>query len=309
MPLDPKAKTLLDNMAAMDAKPLWKTPIAESRRMVIRMTPPVDTTLPLAAVTDRTLPGPGGQLPIRIYTPHGTAPHPVVLFFHGGGFVMGNLDTHDHICRNLCVASGCMILSVDYRLAPEHRFPAACDDCMAAVRWVAANGSTLNADPNRIAVAGDSAGANLSTVTALRIRDEGGPALGGQVLLYPVTDHHSPGTASMRENDGLFLNVRDMVWFSSLYRRDDADIDNPYVHPLRAARLSGLPPALVITAECDPLRDEGEAYADRLKADGVSCTLKRYPGMVHAFAGFINVFPQAKQAIGEAATWLKERLA
>ena len=202
-----------------------------------------------------------------------------MVFFHGSGFVLCSLDTHDGMCRNLCAGTGCVVVSVDYRLAPEAKFPAAPDDCLAATRWAVANAAALGADPGRVFVAGDSAGGNLAAVTALRIRDEGGPRLLGQLLIYPVTDYYEPGTPSMIENaEGYGLTRAGMIWFWNHYLAAPSDGANPHASPFRAADLSGLPPALVVTAEYDPLRDEGEYYADRLRQAGVPTQMKRWDG-------------------------------
>jgi acetyl esterase len=198
-------------------------------------------------------------------------------------------------------------MAVDYRLAPENKFPAATDDCLAATRWVAENAGTIGGDPDRIAVGGDSAGANLATVTAMRIRDEGGPRLCGQLLVYPVTDHHTPGTPSIKEFAGLSMTWEEMVWFTEQYLSAPSEIGHPHVHPLAAKDLSGLPPALVMTAECDPLRDEGERYAVRLDSEGVPTIRIRFGGMIHGFFVFLGIFDQAAQAHNEACCWLKEQ--
>jgi acetyl esterase len=229
------------------------------------------------------------------------------FFFHGGGFVLCNLDTHDIVCRNLCAGAGCIVVAVDYRLAPENKFPAATDDSLAATRWVAENAKSFHGDPEHIAVGGDSSGANLSTVTAMRIRDEGGPRLCGQLLVYPVTDYHTPGTPSIEAFAGFLLTREEMVWFSEQYRNDDSEIDHPHVHPLRAKSLKDLPPALVMTAECDPLRDEGEQYAMRMESDGVPVIRIRYGGMIHGFFGMLGIFDQALLAHRDACGWLKDR--
>jgi len=229
------------------------------------------------------------------------------VFFHGSGFVLCSLDTHDGMCRNLCAGAGCVVASVDYRLAPEHKFPAGPDDCLHATRWTAAHAVKLGADPTRIAVGGDSAGGNMAAVTALRMRDERGPALCGQLLLYPVTDYHTPGTPSYEENaEGYGLTRDTMKWFWHHYLHDPSEGMLPHASPLRALDLSGLPPALVITAEFDPLRDEGELYAKRLATSGVAVTLSRYDGVNHGFMFWTGVVDKAGSAMNEACEWLRE---
>jgi acetyl esterase len=263
----------------------------------------------VASVVNRDMQGSGGSLGLRIYTPLGEGPFPLMVFFHGSGFVVCSLDTHDPMCRNLCAGTGCVVVSVDYRLAPEYKFPAAPDDCLAATRWAAANAAALGADPGRVLVAGDSAGANLAAVTALRVRDEGGPRLSCQLLIYPVTDYYEPGTPSMSENaEGYGLTRAGMIWFWDHYLADPSHGDHPHASPFRAADLSGLPPALVVTAEFDPLRDEGEYYADRLRQAGVPTEMKRWDGMNHGFFFWPGVVDRASDAMDEACDWVRSVL-
>jgi acetyl esterase len=229
-----------------------------------------------------------------------------MVFFHGSGFVLCSLDTHDGMCRNLCAGAGCVVASVDYRLAPEDKFPAAIEDSLHATRWAAAHAAVLGANPARIVVAGDSAGANIAAVTALRVRDEGGPELCGQLLLYPVTDYHTPGTPSYEKNaEGYGLTRDTMKWFWAHYLNDACEGAHPHASPLRAPDLSGLPPALVITAEYDPLRDEGESYAEKLRRAGVPTALTRYDGVNHGFMFWVGVVDKAGTAMNEACGWLR----
>ncbi len=302
MPLDPQARAVLDQLAALGGAPLSSMSVADARRMMealggLRVAEPEA----VASVTDRRIPGPGGEIPIRIYTPNGTAPLPLLVYFHGGGWVLGSLETHDATCRALANGAGCVVVSVDYRLAPEHRYPAAAEDCHAATRWCAEHAAELGADPHRIAVGGDSAGGNLAAVVAQMARDRGGPPLVLQLLIYPVTAH-AFDTASYRDNaEGYLLTADDMHWFWGHYLGDTpARGEEPYASPLRAASLAGLPPALVITAEFDPLRDEGEAYARRLEEAGVPARLTRYDGMIHGFFAMSGLMDQAGAAVREA---------
>jgi acetyl esterase len=306
MPIDPKAEYLLKKMAEMGMKPLSGMSPEEARQMILNSMRDAGPTRPVASVADRMIPGPAGDLVIRVYSPHGTGPFPLLVFFHGGGFVLGDINSHDPICRELCEGAGCVVMSVEYRLAPENKFPAATDDALAAIRWAAEHASHMGADPERIAVAGDSAGGTLSAVTALRIRDQGGPPLCGQLLIYPATDFYKPGTPSLRENSGYFITIEDMEWFMNHYLNDESEADNPYAFPMRAEDLSNLPPALVITGECDPLRDEGEMYAARLKSAGVPVRLIRYEGMIHGFFNFVGLLEQSGEAMYEACSWLKD---
>lgn len=305
MPLDPQARGLLDQLAALGGPPLNTVTPAEARQMMLALAEMGGAPEPVSLVEDRQVPGPAGRIPIRIYTPSGDGPFPLLVYFHGGGWVIGNIETHDAVSRSLTNAAGCVTVSVDYRLAPEHKFPAAADDCYAATQWAAANAAALNANAQRIAVGGDSAGGNLAAVAALMARDRGGPSLVHQMLIYPVTDY-LPATASARENaEGYFLTSADMVWFWNHYVKDERDADNPYASPLRASSLSNLPSALVITAEFDPLRDEGEMYAARLKEAGVDVILIRYEGMIHGFFSMAGVLEQGRKALDLAAAELR----
>jgi acetyl esterase len=244
-------------------------------------------------------------MPTRIYMPYGTGPFPVLVYLHGGGWVIGDLEAYDATCRALTNAAGCLVVAMEYRLAPEHKFPAAPEDCYAATCWVAANAAAIGGDPRRIAVGGDSAGGNLAAVVAQMARDRGGPALVYQLLVYPVTNY-GYDTASYEENaEGYLLTRNAMVWFWNHYLRSAADGNNPLASPLRASDLRDLPPAMVLTAEFDPLRDEGEAYAMRLQEAGVPVTLKRYTGTIHGFFSLDAVLDQGKQAMADAAAALR----
>jgi acetyl esterase len=307
MPIDPKIQMLLSLRAALPE--LHTLSVADARVQFAARDFPGLRKPDIARVSDLDMPGPGGSLGLRVYTPLGQGPFPLMVFFHGSGFVVCSLDTHDGMCRNLCAGTGCVVVSVDYRLAPEAKFPAAPDDCLAATRWAVANAATLGADPGRVFVAGDNAGGNLAAVTALRIRDEGGPALLGQLLIYPVTDYYDPGTPSMTENaEGYGLTRAGMIWFWDHYLAQAADAANPHASPLRAADLRGLPPALVVTAEYDPLRDEGEYYADRLRQAGVPTEAKRWDGMNHGFFFWPGVVDRAGAAMDEACAWVRSVL-
>lgn len=304
MPVDPQIQALIDLRAALP--PLHTLSVAEARAQFAARDVPGLRVDPVARVVNRDIQGPGGSLGLRIYTPRGEGPFPLIVYFHGSGFVVCSLDTHDGLCRNLCAGGGCVVVSVDYRLAPEHKFPAAADDSIAATRWVAANGSALGGDPGRILVAGDSAGGNLAAVTALRLRDEGGPRLKGQLLLYPVTDHYTAGMPSMEENaEGYGLTKAGMIWFWNHYLPNQSLAKDPHVSPLRAPDLSRLPPALVYTAQYDPLRDEGEAYAERLRQAGVRVAFKRWDGMNHGFFNVPGVVERASVAVDEACDWIR----
>lgn len=310
MPLEPETLALLDELSGLGL-PLFESLPPEQARAVFNaafQTPP-ESKEPVDRVEDRTVPGPGGAIPVRLYAPRADAPLPLLVFYHGGGWVLLNLDTHDGLCRKLANAVGCAVVSVDYRLAPEHPFPAAAEDAHAAARWLADHAGELGLDPARVAVAGDSAGGNLATVTALMARDRGGPALRAQALIYPVTDA-SMSHPSVKENAEGYLLTRDgMEYFWGHYLNSPEDGSNPYASPLAAPDLSGLPPALVITAEYDPLRDEGERYADRLREAGVQARLSRYAGTIHGFALLSDRLSLGRQAIAEVSQFLREQLA
>jgi acetyl esterase len=307
VPLDPQAKAVLDAMPPMpdfDAIPLELLRAGMAQGALAPGEPER-----VASVENRTLPGPAGEIPVRIYKPEARGPLPALVFFHGGGFVLCNLDTHDNVCRSLANQAGCAVVSVDYRLAPEHRYPAAAEDCYAVTRWVAQHGAEIGVDTSRIAVGGDSAGGNLSAVVSQMARDRRGPALRFQLLIYPVTDARFD-TPSYRENaEGYFLTTNMMRWFWRQYLKDPAEGGDAYASPLRAKDLSGLPPGLCITAEFDPLRDEGEAYAAKLREAGVACPAHRYDGMFHGFFGMGAILDKAKQAVSESAQALKRALA
>jgi acetyl esterase len=263
----------------------------------------------VASVTEHSVPGPVGAIPLRVYAPSAGRALPGIVYFHGGGFVIGSLDSHDGTCRALANASGCSVVSVDYRLAPEHRFPAAPEDCYAALRFVAERGAELGIDPRRLALAGDSAGGNLAAVTALLARERRGPDLRFQLLIYPVADHRFD-TASYRDNaEGYFLTAAMMRWFWGHYLERPEQGDDPLASPLRAKDLAGLPPAQVITAEYDPLRDEGEAYAARLREAGVATELLRYPGQIHGFFSLYDALDDGRAAVERAGAALRAALA
>jgi acetyl esterase len=310
MPVTPEVQTILDLLAAVDDVPIEEmTP--QAMREAYAMLNATGSKAEMASVTDRTVPGPGGDIPVRVYVPTTEpGPRPVLVYFHGGGWVIGDLETHDSTVRALASGSGATVVSVDYRLAPEHPFPAPLDDCLAAVRWVADHGAEIDVDPARLAVAGDSAGGNLAAAVVLALRDTG-PALRAQVLVYPVTDG-TLGEPSMDENgDGYFLTKATMAWFWDHYMGDRDRATEPAASVLHAPdeALAGLPPALVVTAEFDPLRDEGEAYASRLAAAGVDVTTSRYDGMIHGFFSMGDFVPEGKAAIDEASEMLRAALA
>jgi acetyl esterase len=307
MPLDPQVQALLDQMAAADRPALHETSPAEARAAMAALGALGKYPDPLAATGDRSIPGPAGPVPVRVYTPAAAPPLPVVVFFHGGGWVIGGIDTHDSTCQQLATTVPAVVVSVDYRLAPENPFPAAVDDCLAATRWVHDHAAELGADPSRLAVAGDSAGGNLAAVISLKARDEGGPPIVFQLLVYPATDLTRSFASHAENGEGYMLNTDAIDWFLDHYL-PEAERKNPDASPHFATDLSGLPPALIITAEFDPLRDEGEAYADRLREAGVTATASRYDGMIHGFFGMDLVLNSAGEAVAEASAALHSAL-
>lgn len=306
MPLDPQARAFLDTLAASGVPPLHMLPVEVARQAMYNFIPLGGPPEAVAGVENRQVTGTGGAIPVRIYTPEGSGPFPVLVFFHAGGYVIGNIETYDGVCRKLTNAAQCITVSVDYRLAPEHKFPAAVDDAYEATRWVAENCAAFNGDPKRVAVGGDSAGGCLTTVVSLLARDLGGPALVYQVLIYPTTDLRGQ-TASIEEmGDGYLLTREDMIYFTNHYLNSEDEKLDPRASPLLAPDLRGLPPALVITGEFDPLRDEGEMYAARLKEAGVPVTATRYDGMIHLFLMMSGMMDQSKQAFAQIGAELRK---
>lgn len=300
MPLDPQAKAFLENSPPAPSFPHDTKSIDEIRKLTARLEGDPD---PVEKVEDRVVPGSeaGVEISVRIYWPAGTdestSPKAGFVFFHGGGWVLGNLDAYDHLCHRLANAGDCVVVSVDYRLAPEHRFPAAAEDCYDATVWTAQHASELGIDPERIAVGGDSAGGNLAAVVSLMDRDRKTSHVAYQALIYPITDANFE-TPSYNENgQGYFLTTERMAWFWELYLSDASEASNPYAAPLQATSLEGLPPAYVMTAEFDPLLSEGDAYADRLEEAGVRVERERYDGQIHGFVRRIDLYDRATVAI------------
>jgi acetyl esterase len=306
MPLHPQCKAFLDTLAAGGGPPLEQLPVAEARKVPRLMIDLAGPEEPVAQVDNRTVPGPVQPIPIRIYRPLLAQGLPALVFFHGGGFVICNLDSHDRQCRILANASGCVVIAVDYRLAPEHKFPAAADDAYAATRYVAEHAAEFGIDPGRIAVGGDSAGGNLAAVVALMARDREGPRLKFQLLIYPLTDFEDDSPSMRAYARDHFLAREQLDWFMGHYLASPADARTPYASPAYAEDLRGLPPAMVITAECDPLRDQGEAYARRLQEAGVPVVLKRYEGMIHPFLSLGGIIDAGRTALADSASALQQ---
>ena len=303
MPLDPTVAALRAERMARGATPLYEMTLEQARAADLAdIRAGGGDAEPVYEVTDTTFPGPDGELPVRLYRPTADRPLGTLVYFFGGGWTLGGIDTSDGVCRALANAAGCLVVTPGYRLAPEHPFPAAVHDCLAAVSWVRANADALGA--GRIAVGGDSAGGNLAAVVAQQTGE-----LAAQVLVYPNTCYHA-GTDSLRDNDDRWMfNSHSVDWYWRNYLADPADGLDPRVSPLLAPDLSGLPPALLITAEYDPLRDEGERYAERLRAAGVPVELTRYDGMAHGFFTMSGVLPDARRAVAQAAEYLRKNVA
>lgn len=306
MPLHPEYAAMLKQLDEAGGAQLIDLDPPAARALFREMQPP-----PAAAerAENIAIDGPGGKLALRIYQPAGAGPFPIAMMFHGGGWVIGDLDTADWQSRAVCDGAGCIVASVDYRLAPEHRFPAAAEDCYAATVWAQREAAALGGEPGRLAVVGDSAGGNLAAAVALLARDRGGPALKLQALVYPATDGLSFDTPSYRDNaDGYLLTAAAMRWFWNHYA-DEADRASPYASPLRAHDLANLPPALVLTAEFDPLRDEGEAYAARLEAAGNQVECVRFDGLIHGFFAHGQAIPSSRPGMNKVCAALRAAFA
>jgi acetyl esterase len=312
MALSPESRRVLTVLAALKSPPVELMTPDEARADRARH---ADTTTAFAGpavelprVEDRRIPAPGREIPVRVYWPSFESSLPALVFFHGGGWVLGNLDAVDRSCRALAASSGCVVVSVDYRLAPEHKFPAPLEDAFDAVSYVARHAHGYGIDPARIAVGGDSAGGNLAAACALMARERGGPAIAFQLLIYPATDRYDDSPSTCEYADGHRLTRAGMEWFWKHYLAAPEQGREPYVSPSYAADLAVLPPAFVITAECDPIRDQGEKYAARLAEAGVPVRLKRYEGAIHGFFQMGAVIPAGAEAVADAAGAMRDAL-
>jgi len=306
--LDPQAAAVLDAVEAVPVPPTYALSVESARERLAEFFGD-QTAAPVAAVEDFSIPGPDEAIDVRLYLPERTEP-PLVVFYHGGGWVLGGLDSYDPLCRALTNAGEFAVLSVDYRLAPEHPFPAGFEDAYAAADWAATHAGRLNCDPDRLAVAGDSAGGNLAAAVTIAARDRNGPSLDAQGLIYPGVA--APGIhtfESQSENaEGYFLEWDSVTWFYERYLADAADRRNVYAAPLLARDLSDLPPATILTAGFDPLRDEGEAYADRLAEAGVEVGHEAFPGMIHGFVNMLDDLDRASDGVAAVADGLAATL-
>lgn len=256
-------------------------------------------------VSDINIPTAGHPIPIRVYQPFNRLQMPILMYFHGGGFVIGDLDSHDNLCRRLAKLSHCIVVAVHYRRAPEHKFPAAAEDCYLATKWIAENAKTFDGDASRLAVSGDSAGGNLATVVTMMCRDKGGPKISQQILIYPTTDGTMSFPSVERNGKGRILTREMMQWFVDQYKSPQTDLKDPYFSPYWSDNLKNLPPALVITAEYDPLLDDGARYAEKLKAAGVPVEYIEYQGMVHVFFQMPKYLKKGKEAHEKVAKTLR----
>jgi acetyl esterase/lipase len=312
MALDPQAQAVIDLAAKAGRPPYHRLSPKDARQQYRDTRAPLQPRPPeLAAIKDLSAGAPHASIPVRLYRPvteRGDSLLPGLVYFHGGGWVIGDLETHDVLCRQLADRSGMAVVSVDYRLAPEHKFPAAVDDCWTATQWVATSAAGLGIDARRLAVGGDSAGGNLATVIAILARDAGGPALAFQLLIYPATDLAGNTASHAAFADGYLLTRDSIRWFTEHYLQTNADANDWRASPNRARSLRGLPPALVITAGFDPLRDEGEAYASRLREADVTVDYICYGGMIHGFFPMGGVLDTANRALSHASASLRQAL-
>lgn len=307
MPIDPQVESLLNEMAAMGGPPIHHLSVADARTVAEGMTALAGEPIEVAAVDNITIPVDDADIAARVYTPEGEGPHPVVMFFHGGGWVICSLDTHDNVARAICRDADAVVVSVDYRMAPEFRFPTAAHDCFAATKWVADNAAGLGGDASRLAVCGDSAGGNLSAVVSQMARDAGGPHIAYAALIYPAVDMTRKGGSLDENASGYFLETEGMEWFMNHYisASERADV---LASPLLHSNLAGLPDTFIATCEYDPLRDEGEAYGDALRANGVHVESKRYPGLIHGAANMTGVLDGGRQLVGDVTEHLRGAL-
>ena len=307
MPLDPQAQIVIDGITAIGLD-LFNDDTDPTAIRALMNAVVIPSTVEVATVQNREIPGPAGALPVRIYRPDGDAPKPIVVFFHGGGWVVGSLDTHDHVARKLANEIDAVVVSVDYRMGPEDRFPAAVEDSFAALEWAHAEAATIGGDPERLVVAGDSAGGNLAAIVAQMARTSG-PAVCFQLLVYPVTDYEFT-SVSMEDNaEGYYLTRNMMRWFFDRYLNRPDEGDDPRVSPLRNPDLSGLPHAFVITMQYDPLRDQGVAYGDAMRAAGNTVESTTYSGLFHGCFGMDEMIDAAKAPFADAVAAVRSAVA
>jgi acetyl esterase len=308
MTLDPQCQAVLDAAARAEGGSVFEARNADEARRKYDASTPVfaPRTEPLEAVEELEIPGPAGPIAARLYRPKGgEGTPPMLVYFHGGGWIFGNLESHDAMCRIVAHEAGCLVAAIHYRLAPEHPFPAGLEDCTAATAWLADNAGTLGGDPSRLAVGGDSAGGNLAAAVSHIARDKGGPAIAFQWLIYPAVDFTADNESLRVNGDGYLLTRAAIRWTESRYLSNVLERTDPRASPALAADLAGLPPALVQTAEYDPLRDEGKAYAEALAAAGIAVEYRQYDGMIHGFMRMGAVVDRAGVALSDGAQALR----
>ncbi len=309
MALAPEVRRLLDKLEKLHP-PVITLPVEEARQLrEVVYSELWGEREAVADVSDRFIPGPAGPIQVRVYRPVASSPLPVLVYFHGGGWVTCSIDSYDGLCRALANGVNCIVVSVNYHLAPEYKFPTATEDAYAATAWVARHAQELGGDSTRIAIGGDSCGGNLTAVVALMAREHRSPPLVFQMLLYPCTDYEFERPSCLENGLGYYLTLDAMRWFWMHYLNSSADAAHPHASPLRALDLSNLPPALVITAEFDPLRDQGEAYAMRLLSANVPVTYRCYDGMIHCFLSFAKELERAKEGLREVIEALRSAFA
>ena len=307
MPLNEEYSKFLTALNELQPPSIDQVNVEIARQMHRTAHPPCPE-IEVGNTEDKLIPVTDGEISIRIYTPEGDGPFPLILMFHGGGWVIGDLDTADLQSRKVCIGVQAVVVSVDYRLAPEHKFPTAADDCYAALEYAVGHARELNGDSERVALVGDSAGGNLAAAVSLKARDSDGPRLRCQLLVYPVTDGTRFDTPSYKDNaDGYMLTAKTMRWFWDQYTSEE-DRRNPLASPLVASNLQNLPSTTIMTAEFDPLRDEGEAYGRRLQEAGISCEVIRYDGFIHGFFANSIIIPSTEKAMNDACQILKASL-
>ena len=307
MTLDPQAKALLDKIEQSDTPPYNTLPVQEARELYDRASELAQGQPPAPqSVSALKIPGPASELDALLYRPDESGKLPVLIYFHGGGYTIGSLKSHDCVCRTLCVEAHCIVISLDYRLAPEHKYPAAVDDCFTATQWIANNIHSLGGDGQRIAVGGDSAGGNLAAVVCIKAREAGAPVLVHQLLIYPGTDMSCSFPSHKTFGQGYRLTNELIDWFYQHYFEADSNKDSWLASPLNADDLSELPPAFVLSAGFDPLQDEDKAYADKLAQAGVPVKYSHYPGMLHGFIAMPGLFDKAREALSECAAELRK---
>lgn len=308
MTLDPQVKAFLHSLKEMNLPPRQLLSVEEKRQQLASYLALQGEERYVAMIKNVKIPVKDGEIWVRIYTPEGDGPFPIFIYLHGGGWVIGDLEIGNTLCRNIANLSGCIVVSVDYRLSPEYKFPIPVDDCFAAVEWVEKNAAKFNGDPSKIAIGGDSAGGNLAAAVSLIARDRGSPSIKYQVLIYPVTNLDFNTRSYIENGEGYVLTRDSMIWYAQQYLNSEKEMQNVQVAPFLAENLEGLPPALILTAQYDPLKDDGASYASRLIQAGVNVEYKYYSGMIHGFLWMTGIIDEGKKAVQLIANRLQSNL-